>query len=258
MEMEFKDIPDSRPYGFWLSPGLQLFVVPFEGHAKIASELVFENKKLKTQYDKAMTDADTELSLITPMQFLESIGFIRIVFDSKLRANGKLYYVGQTSAKQKQLINDLGMFYETAPVEDNHENRTKRLMGYYESVSFAELPESGFYGFWVLPHGDVEVVHNYGTHAIIAKHIVLNNSKLEERFAAYMGLGESIEKIKTIGAQTFFEWFYTVYGAIRAVKENRMLRFSYAKPMTNSSKKTIKDLADFYQLEAEGESDIIQ
>ena len=90
--MSFKDIPDSHPYGFWLSPDLQLFIVPFEGHSKIASELVFKNKKLKERFEEATAQADSEFDIITPMQFLESINFVRIVFDSRLRPNPKLYY----------------------------------------------------------------------------------------------------------------------------------------------------------------------
>lgn len=254
--MSFKDIPDSRPYGFWLSPDLQLFIVPFEGHSKIASELVFKNKKLKIKYEEAMATADSEFDMITPMQFLESINFVRIVFDSRLKPNPKLYFEGKASSKQIKLIKDLGMFYDTPVVADNPELRQKRIQGFYESVSFANLPESGFYGFWVLPNGNIEIVQNFGKHGEIAKLIILNNSVLEERFTTHMVLNDSPEKVKSIPAMTFFEWFYTKFGAVRVVKENRYLRYSYAKPLTNSQKRTISDLADFYQIEKQGEPEI--
>lgn len=252
MEMSFKDIPDQRPYGFWLSPDLQLFVVPFEGHSKIASELVFKNKKLKRDYEAASAEQENEFDFLTPMQFLESERFIRIVFDSRLRPNPKLYFAGHTDSSQIKLIKDLGMFYETPVVQDNADLRAKRMRGFYESVAFKDLPDGGFYGFWVLPGGSMEIVQNFGKHGEMAKYIILNNPILEQKFSEYIGH----DNVKQISCDHFFGWFYHQYGAVRVVKENRFLRYSYGKAMTNSAKRTIKDLAMYYELEEDGEYDI--
>jgi hypothetical protein len=129
-EMLFKDIPDEPPYGFWIGPDLELYPVTFQGHTKKAGELVLKPRsKLNDAYRQA--SQESEMSILTPMEFLLKSGFSRVVIESKrLVPYPVLFYTKPSSRKQKELIQDLAMIYDVDPMDADSPEAKNRLARY--------------------------------------------------------------------------------------------------------------------------------
>lgn len=70
----FTELPDKAPYGFWISPHGDFFVVNFEDHHNVAKKIINNTESLKTEYDK-----NPYFDLYF---FLASRKYIRVVRDS--------------------------------------------------------------------------------------------------------------------------------------------------------------------------------
>ena len=47
----FLDLPDELPYGFWISPSGEFFVVGFQEHEEIAFDIIQRNAALFEEYN---------------------------------------------------------------------------------------------------------------------------------------------------------------------------------------------------------------
>ena len=81
----FLDLPDSPPYGFWISPGGEFFVVSREKHEKVAKEIIKQNPTLKDAYK-----LEKHKSFYHVHYFLTRRKYIRVV-ESPFNSNKKYY-----------------------------------------------------------------------------------------------------------------------------------------------------------------------
>lgn len=115
MESSFADLPDTNPYGFWVSRGGDFFIVPFQGHCRIASQIVRNNPALFAEYEK-MNKEDR----LFPDSFLsKKKGWMRVVC-----APPRLWYNFEfghgITVKQQQVIDDLSTFYDLEPKDTSY------------------------------------------------------------------------------------------------------------------------------------------
>lgn len=109
----YKDLPKSRPYGFWISPdGRYFYTVPYEGHEQATKDI--------------MNYYDRNISLMKNAEFydypykntLTANGYVKVVFEGRTVWGNTDYYdydTGKILAKNKpkalQSLLDLADFY---------------------------------------------------------------------------------------------------------------------------------------------------
>lgn len=108
---EYKDLPLSLPYGFWISPDGQIELVKQYKHLDVATSIVKSKKvKFKHPYIVSIDRGNYD-------EFLLKNNWVRVVTGGY--ASGKLYAqhsIGTTlyplTNKAKQTILDIAMFYD--------------------------------------------------------------------------------------------------------------------------------------------------
>lgn len=110
LESSFTELPDTHPYGFWVSRGGDFFIVPYQGHIRIATQLIKKSPTLFAEYSEMHKERR-----VFPDTFLsKNKGWMRIVC-----APPRMWYNFENehtiSGKQKQILNDLSAFYNLEP-----------------------------------------------------------------------------------------------------------------------------------------------
>jgi hypothetical protein len=52
LKESFADLPDEVPYGFWILPDGEPYVVTFQNHKKVAYDIIQKSVKYKPMFDK--------------------------------------------------------------------------------------------------------------------------------------------------------------------------------------------------------------
>lgn len=111
----FVDLPDFRPYGFWVSPTGKIYKVGNMMHDYVAEDIIeFFEPKLKEEYEKLD---------YCPKDFLIYKGYIRLVFtpdglsadNEYYNFNGRYVTVKNTNTAIKT-VKDIAAFYNTDAV----------------------------------------------------------------------------------------------------------------------------------------------
>lgn len=137
--IDFKTLPETCPYGFWISVN-EVLPVSSEGHVTAATRYLGKTRQLG------------QGSLYNQMY---SKGFVRVV---AVKADDVMYI---QSAKSKpnigarKVARDVALFYGLQPEIENDP--------LFESVQ-TELPESAPYGFWVKYNEIIPVRGGPGSH----------------------------------------------------------------------------------------------
>lgn len=110
-----------------------------------------------------------------------------------------------------------------------------------EQQSFASLPDNAPYGFWIYPNGDFEIVTRNQGHNYVAIDIIEEHPKLRIEFKKSK---KPADDFFSGDGDRAFRFLYSK-GFARVVNENDTMHFACAKA-TNTQRRTVKDLADFY------------
>ena len=109
-------------------------------------------------------------------------------------------------------------------------------------ASFADLPDSAPYGFWIYPDGDFAIVKRIMGHGYIAIEIINKNPQLKAEFYRHHKLDDP-----DLDGQA--HEFLLGRGYNRVAISNGFLYFSkMLDNITNRQKQTIKDIAAFYDI----------
>lgn len=104
MESSFADLPEEKPYGFWVSPSGHFHIVPWEGHSKMAKIIVNRIPNYKEELAKQHPH-------LGPASFIMLKSWARVVCEVEnmwFHLDKRSF---QLTPKQKQTLEDLAMFY---------------------------------------------------------------------------------------------------------------------------------------------------
>ena len=79
----FLDLPESPPYGFWISPDGHFFPVNFQKHDRVGMDIINKNQTLAKEYDSEEDKNDV-------YSFLQKRKWLRV---AKSSTNIREYYV---------------------------------------------------------------------------------------------------------------------------------------------------------------------
>jgi hypothetical protein len=78
----FVDLPDEPPYGFWISPGGDFFVVGYQEHKSVAEDIVRQNANLNAEFGHLLDKPNVNMT-----HYIASKKYIRVA-----KAFGKEYF----------------------------------------------------------------------------------------------------------------------------------------------------------------------
>lgn len=107
LESAFASLPNSPPYGFWITPSGEFKIVSRSGHFEVAENIITNNEALLAKFKKT----DPDLIFV----FMNNNKYIRVVLEMR---HDNLYYscTFMPSPRQLQIIKDLAMFYDISNI----------------------------------------------------------------------------------------------------------------------------------------------
>lgn len=115
----FVDLPDSPPYGFWISPGGDFFVVKDQNHARVALDIIKNSESLTNELRQKQLIGNTPNNKLSRKKYLRVVvggGRIYLVdsFYYDESNNYKSVPFQPTNASLRTL-NDICQFYNKTP-----------------------------------------------------------------------------------------------------------------------------------------------
>lgn len=114
----FVDLPNYIPYGFWISPSGEYFVVTSH-HLNTGIELIKNNPKLRAHYLEFTKGRNSTLVY----EFLGMLKYVRVVKEGSYLMADSFYYNEngkqvpfEISSAARKTIKDLGSFYNKEAV----------------------------------------------------------------------------------------------------------------------------------------------
>lgn len=123
-----------------------------------------------------------------------------------------------------------------------------------EDSSFANLPKSAPYGYWIYPNGDFFVVHGVYCHDEYGERLVENSELYKEQYEEWKEAGERAAEERGEEAWMFdssassFLWNHRFIRVVYDRVLETLFWESHKKSITPTQLKTIKDLALFYNI----------